>query len=343
MPKLTNTDGYNTSPTGFGVLAILAGIVGVILLFGLVIGSLVSLTRTGPTQVALCRNGGPFDNKSIRQIIPPQSSFKIPGLFTDCRKYIAGNEQRYYTISSVPNQGDRPGVDYVQVPTKDGVQVSLEATMYFHTAFTDASGKPNEALLKTFDTEYGNRTFDGSHPYDGTDGWQKFLDVIVRPVIDNAVREEIGQYNCADLVSSCALIQSQGQVDLSKINGEANSRNFQAVQDAIQNRLATGINSALGGEYLNQFQFRLAKVRLPTNVQGSIDNAQASFADIAKSQAELKQAQFTAQAKALLARQYAKSPVQAYVDAVHAAPPGSTVIIGSQPFVTPTASAPAGK
>jgi regulator of protease activity HflC (stomatin/prohibitin superfamily) len=329
VSRFTTSDGYSTRPTGYGWLAILGACIVGIILFFVVIGGFISLTRTGPTEVALCRNGGPLDSKDIRQVIPPGSTYKVPGLFTDCRKYIAGNEQRFYTITSDPDEGDRPGVDFVQVPTKDGVNVSLEATMYFHTAFTDDTGKVDDPLLRQFDTQYGNRTFDGSKVYDGTEGWEKFLDVIARPVIDNAIREEIGQYNCADLVSSCALIQSQGQVDLTKISGENNTRNFEAVQNAIQTRLAAGVNSALGGDYLNRFQFRLAKVRLPANVQGSIDNAQASFADIAKAQAEQKQSQFEAQRLSNLAQQYAKSPGLATIDAVKAVPSGSTVILNS--------------
>lgn len=340
MPKLTNTDGYKTSPTGLGGLALTLGIIAVVAFFVVVIGLMATgNTKTKGSEVAVVRNGGALDDNSIRSIIKPNSTYSLQGIYSDVHKYIAGNSQRYYTISPDPEAGDKTGVDYVEVPTKDGVQVRLDGTLYFHTAFTDPTGTTvNDDLIRKFDTEYGLRTFEGSHPYDDTEGWQKFLDVIVRPVIDNTIREEIGRFNCADLVSSCALIQSQGQVDLTKVNGSQNTQNFEAVQTAIQDRLESGINSALGAEYLNGIQFRLAGVHLPPNVQDAIDTTQASFAEVAKSQAELRQAEFQAKAKSLLADQYAKSPVQAYVDAVRSAPAGSTVIIGSQPFVTPTGS-----
>lgn len=316
-----------------------AVILGGFILIIIVLGSFVSITRTGPNEVAVVRNGGWLDDKSIRTIIAPTSGYQVPGLYSDVHKYIAGNSQRYYTVTADPNRGDRTGEDYVEVPTKDGVQVRLEGTLFFHTAFTDPSGQNvDKPLLEKFDTEYGVRTFEGSHPYDGNDGWQKFLDVVLRPVLDNTIRQEIGQFNCADLVSSCALIQSHGQVDLTQVNGAENTKNFEAVQTAIQQQLETGINSALGAEYLTNIQFRLAAVRLPSNVQQSIDNAQASFADIAKAEAEQKQSQFEAQRLSNLAEQYAKSPQLAFLDAVKAAPSGATVIIGSQGFVSQAGS-----
>lgn len=318
-------------PYWMGYAGMALAILGVFIALIVVLGLMVTGdTRTGGSEVAVVRNGGWLDSKDIRSVLGTAQSYSLQGIYSDVHPYIAGNSQRYYTISPDPEKGDETGVDYVEVPTKDGVQVRLDGTLYFHTGFTDPTGAHvNSDLLKKFDTEYGLRTFEGSHPYDGTEGWQKFLDVIVRPVIDNTIREEIGQFNCADLVSSCALIQSQGQVDLTKVNGEQNTENFQAVQDAIQNQLATVINSSLGAPYLNDIKFRLAGVKLPVNVQQSIDNAQASFADIAKAQAEQKQSQFEAQRLANLAAQYAKSPGLATIDAVKAVPNGSTVILNS--------------
>lgn len=44
-------------------------------------------------------------------------------------------------------------------------------------------------VVKAFHTKYGVRTFDGRHPYDGSEGWAAFLAVQFRPVLDNALRE----------------------------------------------------------------------------------------------------------------------------------------------------------
>jgi hypothetical protein len=51
--------------------------------------------------------------------------------------------------------------------------------------------------IASFYRRYGVRTFDGLHPYDGDDGWQSFLAIPLRPVLDNALREAIGRYRAA--------------------------------------------------------------------------------------------------------------------------------------------------
>lgn len=56
-------------------------------------------------EVAVVRNGGPFDNHRIRQVIDPGSSITYVGMYSSTHKYPA--QQRFYTITSVPHAGDR--------------------------------------------------------------------------------------------------------------------------------------------------------------------------------------------------------------------------------------------
>lgn len=319
----------------FWVGAIIICCIGLILF----IGSCQSLTKTGPTQVALVRNGGPFDDSSIREIIAPASTYKIPGLASQSRMYIAGNEQRYYKITSDPSLGSKGGYDYVQVPTKDGVNVRIDAQINFRTAFTDPNGNltgQSEALLKTFDTAYGNRNFTGpdggsGKVWDGTGGWNDFLNTMFRPVVENAFREQIGSVNCADLVSSCALVQSNGSVANVVTNtSQDNQRNFQRIQNEVQSRISQGIKAALGKAYLGDFKVQLTKVTLPPSVQQAIDSAQANFAQIAEARAQKIQAQYQAQANKLLASSYKNNPVLGYIQAVKSLKgnTNATIILG---------------
>src|SRR3954451_13335013 len=152
--------------TGLTRLAVIGGvlvIVGLIVLVGIFGG----LNRTSGGEVAVVRNGGPFDNHKVRQVIDPASGLKWTGWWSDVHKYPA--QQRFYTITADSGRGERTGVDVVHTPTSDGVNVGIEGTIYF-------SLNLDHAALRSFDNKFGTRKFrviDGvvRYPYDGDDGW----------------------------------------------------------------------------------------------------------------------------------------------------------------------------
>jgi regulator of protease activity HflC (stomatin/prohibitin superfamily) len=287
-----------------------------------VVGSLVGgvLAKTGPGEVAVIRNGGPAAAE-VRMVLQPASSLTWAGFFHSNHTYPAS--QRFYTITSDPSGGDKPGVDVESVPTSDGVQVGIEATVYF-TLNTDPS------VLQQFDTKYGNRTFrsfDGQQLYawDGSDGWSAFLDQIVRPVISNNFREQIGSFRCAQLVSSCALVQNNGNAAavVTSAIGQ-NNTNIAAVQEAVRKGLASDINATLGGTFLEGFQVNLVKVTLPDNVQKAVNDAQAAFAAVTEAQARVQSAKLDAQANEERQKGYAACPACAAIDQLKAIPPTIT-------------------
>ena len=160
--------------------------------------------RTSGGEVAVVRNGGLFDNNKIRQIIEPGSGLTWIGWWSNVHKYPA--QQRFYTITSDSGRGDRTGVDVVTVPSSDGVNMGIEGTLYFTLNL-------DHATLRRFDDKFGTRKFTGAdgkarYAYDGDGGWSGFLDQIVRPVIDNDLRTQVNSFRCAELVSSCSLVQN---------------------------------------------------------------------------------------------------------------------------------------
>lgn len=316
-----------------------------IILLTLLIGGCQSLNRPGPTQVAVIRNGGPFSAKDIREVRKPSSSYAVSGLASEPRMYIAGNENRFYNVSSDPSRGRQSGASFIKVPTKDGVNVEVDAQITFHTAFTDADGNitPCEVdgcedydyLVEQFDTTYGNRDFpskDGGSGkvWEGNSGWNAFLDTLFRPVVENSFRAQIGSVNCADLVSSCALVQSSTQQANLQLTAQDNQENFAAIQKAVQEQIGVGVESALGEEYLTGFKVQLTKVTLPKSVQAAIDTAQASFAEIAKARAQNIQADYQAQANERIARSLKASGDLVFLKAAEALSRNSsaTIILG---------------
>src|SRR3954452_23548635 len=84
-------------------------------------------------HVGVVRNGGPLDGRSIRQILMPGSGVTWAGWYSqDPHEYPARGVVLLYTVTSDATRGDRPGVDVVNVPTRDGVRVGIEGTLYYH-------------------------------------------------------------------------------------------------------------------------------------------------------------------------------------------------------------------
>jgi regulator of protease activity HflC (stomatin/prohibitin superfamily) len=311
-----------------------------IIFFALFALSGFGLARMDAGHVGVVRNGGPLDDKNIRQILQPGQSLTWTGwLSEDPHAYPASNVQRFYTITSDRARGDRQGSDIVRVPTRDGVQVGIEGTLYFNFV-----GESNERLLQAFDNNFGTRTFptveagDRRFPWEGDEGFSAMLDTILRPVILNDLREEVGQKRCQELISSCALI-SRGEQAATPVADENSNANLQEIQRSINESLTQDIQSTLGGGYFTNIRFNLSRVTLPENVQRAIDEAQSAFAEVSRARARVRQAEFQNRANRLLARTYSESPELAQIEAIKAIPEGAEVIFnlngtGSSPGLT---------
>jgi regulator of protease activity HflC (stomatin/prohibitin superfamily) len=293
----------------------------------LVVGSVFfnGFTITDGGQIAVIRNGGPLDNRQFRQVVSPGSSLTWTGLFSQRHPY--PGSQRFYTISADPQKADSGGVDVETVPTSDGVEIGLEATMYF-----DLNQDPK--VLKGFDDKYGTRTYRDKagefHPaWDADLGWSTFLDAVIRPVISNDLRQEVGNFRCVDLQASCALVQNNGlkpsQVaDVVKGGGTVNNTNIAKIQEAINKSLKEDFESTLGGPYITNVVFRVSKVALPNKLQLAVTDAQASFAQITQAQAKIASATAEAAANSQRQKGYENCPACAQIDLLKAIPPSVT-------------------
>ena len=336
-------EGIAMPPNGPSPRLIAAGIAAVVAVVFFIVFAFsgFGLARMDAGHVGVVRNGGPLDDRNIRQILQPAQSLTWTGwLSEDPHPYPASNVQRFYTIVADPSRGDRQGTDVVRVPTRDGVQVGIEGTLYFKFV-----GESNADLLRRFDNDFGTRTFpsvaggERFFPWEGDEGFAAMLDTILRPVINNDIREQVGQKRCAELVSSCALI-SRGEQAAVPVEGDENSNaNLQAIQIAINESLTRDIQRTLGERYFIDVRFTLSRVTLPQGVQEAIDTAQSAFAEVSRARARVRQAEFQNRANELLARTYARSPELAQIDAIKAIPEGAEVIFnlngsGQGPGVT---------
>ncbi|MCI4065675.1 SPFH domain-containing protein [Micromonospora sp. R77] len=303
--------------------AVLVGAIVLIVALTAVIGG---FDKTAGGEVGVVRNGGWLDNNRVRQVIPPASSLTWTGMYSTIHRYPA--QQRFYTLTSDPKRGDRTGIDVVNTPSSDGVEMGIEGTIYF-TLNLDPK------VLKAFDTKFGTRQFRGvdgqlRYAYDGDEGWSTFLDAIVRPVIDNDLRIQLNSFRCAELVSSCALVQNGAQRTGASApanpdsGGQTNNTNIAKVQEAVNSSLPKDLAEMLGGDFFEGIKFNLARVTLPQTVQDAVNKAQAAYAQVSEAQARVAQARAEAEANKTRQQGYDACSACAQIDIIKALPPGVT-------------------
>ncbi|MFC4588662.1 SPFH domain-containing protein [Sphaerisporangium corydalis] len=304
-------------PTLIFVAVATALVTAIVTLFGLFGG----WESTNGGEVAVVRDGGPLDDNLVRQVIDPASGVTWTGWWSEVHKYPA--QQRFYTITADPKRSTLLGVDVVTVPSGDGVNMGIEGTLYFTLNL-------DHDTLKLFDDKFGTRRFRGQdnemrYPYDGEEGWSSFFGQAIRPVVDNALRSQIGVFRCAELVSSCAFVENGAAQKPVRLAPQDNNANLIKVQNAVNSTLERDLRQMLGANFLIDLRFNLVKVSLPAQVQASVDRAQAAFAGVAEAQAAVAQAR--AQADANKARQdgYDRCKTCAEIEKLKALPQGITV------------------
>jgi regulator of protease activity HflC (stomatin/prohibitin superfamily) len=302
----------------------LATFVAALLCLALIVAvSGVRVARGSAGTVGVVRNGGPLDARTIRQIIMPGQSLTYTGLFSQSpHLYPASHVTLKYTVTSSRTARPQPAVDTIVLPTKDGVQVGIDAAVFFRFI-----GDSDIATLERFDMSVGTRRFGTTngrrlYPWQGDDGFGAMLDSLFRPVLENDLRKEVGGLPCASLVSSCALVRS-GVLK----QAVAPSENIAGIEGRINDSLESDLEQALGHRFFLDIRFRVGRVTLPTNVQQAVDQAQAEFAAVNSAQAELRQARYLARRNRLLGDTYNRSPGLAAIEALKAIPQGSTVIM----------------
>jgi hypothetical protein len=299
----------------------------VLALIGLALVVAVSGVRVANQDVGyvgVVRNGGPFDTRNIRQILMPGQRLTWTGFFSSKpHEYPAATVNRTYTVTSDPSRGNRSGVDLVSVPSKDGVLLGVEGTVFMRFV-----GERDIEVLKRFERSYGARTFptpDGKqlHPWEGDEGFAAWLDTFFRPVLDYNMRREFGRFDCAALVASCALVsRGEGSEDIPEVD-------LQGIARRISTELEKDLVSTFGQPYLWDIRLRIAGVSLPDDVQSAVDNAQAKYVEVNAARAELRQAKYQFKRNRLLGRSFNDSPGLTTIETMKALPSGTTVILNT--------------
>lgn len=294
---------------GLGLLLLLSG---------------AKVARQEPGWVGVVRNGGPLDDRDIRQILMPGQRVTWIGWFSqDPHNYPARHVTRLLRVEGPPDPKTNEPTP-LSVPTRDGVQIGIRGAIYFNFV-----GQERPDLLKRFDLTIGTRKFktdDGKelYPWEGDAGYLAMVKAIFGPVLANNLRREVGSYQCWQLVASCALVRrTPGPIKIADPGD-----NIQAIQERIKSSLESDVRRTFSVPYFVNIRFRISEVTLPETVQAAVDHAQAQFAGISGARAQLRQAHYQSERNRLLGEAYQRSPELARIDAIKAAPKGATVIVG---------------
>lgn len=230
--------------------------------------------------IGVVRNGGPLDNKGIRGVLCPGVGNTWTGIGSGVHAYPDSTSQRTYKFSD-EGKADAPAIKNLR--TSDGVKVTLSGTFYFKTGF-DCSAA-GQKLVRAFDQAFVNRP-EGQRPWEN---WQGWLDSTWKPILDANARDVILAIECKNVVSSCALLARDGNVNETDIQNADNKSNIAKIEKAMADGLITQLEAKLGGpdhlEFFREVTFNMEQPTLP-EVDDSIATAQQAFAKVADVRAE---------------------------------------------------------
>jgi hypothetical protein len=247
----------------------LLALVGLALLIG---STGVRLVHQPLGYVGIVRNGGPIDDRQVRQILKPGARLTYTGLFSQPpHNYPSVRSPQAYTITADPERGSRPGVGVVRIPTRDGVRVGLEATVALRFV-----GESDPAVLEKFDSTLGTRTFalpsgERRYAWDDADGFAAMLDGVLRPVLVGDLRRELSVFDCAEIVAACALVRPSKR-------GVGDGSAIRAIEAGVNRSLSADLVSTIGQPYFRGLRFRLAGVTLPGSLEKVIAHGQLEYA-----------------------------------------------------------------
>ncbi len=317
--------------TGRGVLTLLGTGLAVVVGLVMLLNWVAAFKSVGPGEVCVVQEGGPIDGRDVAEVRQAAGGVRNIGIFNKQRCF--PSTERNYIISANQQEADARTIDFVEVPTADAVNVRIEGQALFRL---NTEPKVVSELYRKF----GVRTFDGLHPYDGDEGWRAFLAQQFRPILDNALREAIGEYRCVQLNNTCQYVQNAEEAVRGEVEEIKTGQTLAAAQEDIARTLEADLDETLGGPYFEGVKFRLRGVKFDPEVQAKVTAAQAARTELAtaklEAQRRVEQAvgdRRVAEQKSLAIRAtqnaYRGNPAQARIDAIRSLPQNLSALGGN--------------
>jgi regulator of protease activity HflC (stomatin/prohibitin superfamily) len=309
---MSHTDGMS-----FGGIVI-GGIVAVVGLAAVIAGAawLFSFKGVDSGEIAFVREGGPFDGRNVTEVRQPGSGPKPIG---------AWNHQETLPVTERDLTDE---VEQITVPTRDGVNVVVNGQALFRLT-TDPE------VAKKFYLAFGRRKWE-NESLSSDAGWSTFLRVRLIPILQDTLRQTLGQYECVQLNNTCVYVLNAEQAlteGSERAQEEAKQVNvtqvLQEAQDDITGLLQQKLETGLGGAYFEGVRFQNLRVTFTPEIQARVEAAQAKRAEVAEARLEAERSTQAAEGETAVAREQAKqiklqgraylpSPAQAELDKIKA-------------------------
>ncbi len=240
-------------------LTLLGGVLGAALILAGIISAgayAISFKGTDSGTVCVVREGGPFDGRAIKEVRQPGEGPRAIGAFNkqDC-------------LPTTERDSNDVLEEAPTFPTRDSVQVVADGQALF-------SLTTDPAKIEEFYRKYGRRKWAGEEVK--TDqGWLNFLRQRWAPVLLDAQREVIGQYDCLALNNLCQYVQNAEAVRTGNVKELDNQQNLAKAQGAIAEAVKRKLNAAFGDDYFENVRYQNLRIRFETEVQAQITKAQS--------------------------------------------------------------------
>lgn len=297
-----------------GAIALIVGIV--VLFFAIAaFGWMISFKGVDSGEIAFVREGGPFDGRNVTEVRQPGSGPKPIG---------AWNHQDSLPITERDLTDE---IERIVVPSRDGVDMVVNGQALFRLT-TDPK------LAKDFYLKFGRRKWEGND-LSSDAGWSAFLKVRLIPILQDTLRQTIGNYDCVQLKNTCVYVLNAEQLaeDSEKAQEQAkevnNTQVIQKAQDDITELLQTKLNEGLGDDYFEGVRFQNLKPDFTPEIAKRVSEAQGKRAEVATARLEAQRRTQEAEGRTAVAREQAKqiraqgkayknSPQQAEIDKIKA-------------------------
>ena len=263
-----------------GVVGYVVGFVVLVAVVFAVIGGgawLFSFKGTDSGEVCVVREGGPFDGRDITEVRQPGSGPKPIGAFNhqDC---LPTTERDSNDVIEDQDK-DADGKQLPTFPTADRVQVIADGQVLF-------SLTTDEQKIKSFYKKYGRRKWDGKEI--GTEeGWLNFLQQRLQPVILDATRETIGQYQCVQLNNLCEYVQNPETVGKGGKGDTNNTQNLAEAQRKLADSIKAKIVASFGTDHpFENIRVQNLRIRFEDKVNDRITEAQTLRTEAANAKLE---------------------------------------------------------
>jgi hypothetical protein len=172
-------------------------------------------------QIGLHYSGGPIEGQHFVDVIPPGSGARFLGLRDTLIELPV--TQRDYIVSLDPDEGDREQADVILAPARGGVQMQVEAAVYFTlNTGQDVVRRFYERVCIKFQCT-------------GEDGWRDMLNNNLRKPLEQAIQQAFRTHSVDELYGGAA--------------GTSDTPVLVQIQDEIAQDLKDNVNQVMGGDY----------------------------------------------------------------------------------------------